>query len=118
MDWLGIRGPSTLISFHFYFLLHGGIKNAKSLDGLLFHLIERLIKLKLAYSARRFVRRGLYLAALPSLLTLLNSKPIVSSSRYTPVLLITKTRRSGLRELPVIKDGDGKKEDRHTMRYS
>ena len=71
-------------------------------------LIEMLTKFILVYSVRRFVRRGLYLAALRSLLTLiLDSKPTVSSSRYTVVLLSTKTR-SGLRESPVIKDGDGK----------
>ena len=34
-------------------------------------------------------------------------KPTVGSNRYTVELLITKTR-SGLRESPVIKDGDGK----------
>ena len=38
---------------------------------------------------------------------MLDSKPTVSSNRYTVVLLSTKTR-SGLRESPVIRDGDGK----------
>ena len=71
-------------------------------------LIEKLTKLILVYSVRRFVRRGWYLAALWSLLTLiLDSNPTVSSSRYTVVLFSTKMR-SGLRESPVIKDGDGK----------
>ena len=81
-------------------------------------LIQRLKKFILVYSVRRYVRRGLYLAALWLLLTLmLDSKPAVSSSSYTVVLISTKTR-PGLRESPVIKDGDGKKEDQHIERFS
>ena len=38
---------------------------------------------------------------------MLDSKPTVSSSRYTDVLFSIRTR-SGLRESPVTKDGDGK----------
>ena len=52
--------------------------------------------------------RGRYLSDLRSLLIVIfDSKPTVNSSRYTVVLFSTRTR-SGLRESPVIKDGDGK----------
>ena len=64
-------------------------------------LIGVLTKLQLVYTVWRFVRREWYLAALRSVLTLiLDSKPTVSSSRYSVVLFSTKTR-SGLREAPV-----------------
>ena len=52
--------------------------------------------------------RGRNLVALRSLfIFIFDSKPTVSSSTYTEALLSTRTR-SGRRELPVIKDGDGK----------
>ena len=40
-------------------------------------------------------------------MSILDSKSIVNSSRYTAALFWVKTR-SNLRELPVIKHGDGK----------
>ena len=52
--------------------------------------------------------RGRYLVALRSLfIFIFDSKPTVSSSTCTEALLSTRTR-SGRRESPVIKDGDGK----------
>ena len=53
-------------------------------------------------------KKRMKFSGLRSLLTLiLDSKPTVSSNRYTVVLLSTKTR-SSLRDSSVIKDGDGK----------
>ena len=81
-------------------------------------VIEMLTKFILVYSVRRFVRKGLYLAALRSLLTLiLISKAAVGSNRYTMVLLSTKMG-SGLRESPLIKTEMEKREDQHIMRHT
>ena len=52
--------------------------------------------------------RGRYLVASRSLfIFIFDSKPTVSSCTYTEALLSTRTR-SGRRDSPVIKDGDGK----------
>ena len=71
-------------------------------------LIDMLIKLISSYDVESEVIRGLYLLNYRSLLIVrLLSKPTVSSRICILLLCLLCKIRSGLKESPVIKHGDG-----------